>query len=1363
MVGFGLGGGGGFSGGEVGGVPVSKGGGGGGPETIDVEAAGGVAPLGIVLPPREKLFIADTSVKWTMKDFWAQRDAGGIQSLVCIAPPNFDVVRFKLGRYWTEEGTVHDDYAHRDSTGKSVGGSYSDNPLWVLGSNPNGLFTAGPGVSGDFCSFPDNPKSLPEGILPPSRQKGLDRRNRQSVIGATVEYKWSDLPAQTEETCPGCFSDERKETLVIGQGGVVGGAASTWGLNTVETWVWSVNSGLAPGKPEDYMRDGWPFNSAFGAYGVHGKIFFDHAFDLELPFTDKQANASSLPGVEYVSIKPTYNFFIESYEARISKDDVDERMLPNMYAFLLVEQEQDPDDIITLEKSKYITSGPADIFEKHLTLNQTITNTLYALNKEGLPLAKDVLSGEAEERSRGEVLYSPEEPKKAKKIHKKSDGFAKGSGGQYFDKFARSYDLFKSTLNLSGDPPSPSRTLMNKFSNLVVPMSNLNLYRDFHHKRLQFPMYTDISFLTDSTKTSVADMLKDADLSSIFMKDIVSAGTDYATDLTMRKDVAAVAAAEAGRSEVRGGGILGAAAVAEQRPRDDDPQLSERSGADVIIPWIFDYGTGRRNDGPAVLVFWGYSGRSQRNTLDARNATDPALKEWQPGGGMWTHLSNLNHRSNALKRNPNSGRDGSYRIGDQVYLKNGPQGYTLNGVARLGVIIAYVGNSKYVNDIKRQPVGETNQYRIHANQPIWPEPQNPLALKHWWQSQIRNKNTGGNPRFATRYKVTEDVQIARQAFYLWGAQPFGQNSIPRRDGTQTNVIAGQTAAGAIEGGGMSAVGGGGTSGLRRAGSSVAPGDIGGERSGWAAAEGRIKGKAAYTAGGTVARGHRGENYSMTNLSRKRSSSHVFNEWDITEWLEGFVAEALQGTSHMAGINDMVFLGQFNEDILAAGGRDKPNTSDKTGKRWLDAIRFAGKLNKLIKEKTRSYQQILAGKKAYSETLFYKLEKWSVDGDGAFVGGAPIQSIFFPNSSDTPLHRYVDTQVKYNKRYGYRIYAFELVFGTRYRYSLNDITGLKRLYPEQHDPTYENLRVEYATWSPISKAEICVFAAPSLKLIQVPWFESVGRVMDAPPVWPDVDVIQYKNHNNKVLFFLRGNVGEYKLKPIPIELNDYEEIDGLREAQQVQNFSDPLKYRSDDQARTFEIFRMDTKPSSYAEFEDHKLVDVETDVFIDPKKAATSAGFADTILPNKKYYYIFRTIDIHGHTSNPTPIYEIEIVDNDGGPVLMTNIFWLKQEKVPPQMPTKKAAKYIYITPNLEQLEINQEKNKLIDPNTGLNKGEVPQDVKNNGARLGISGEVVWDKKYKIRVISKKTRRKIDFNIQCKVKPWKPTDQGTPSG
>ena len=187
------------------------------------------------------------------------------------------------------------------------------------------------------------------------------------------------------------------------------------------------------------------------------------------------------------------------------------------------------------------------------------------------------------------------------------------------------------------------------------------------------------------------------------------------------------------------------------------------------------------------------------------------------------------------------------------------------------------------------------------------------------------------------------------------------------------------------------------------------------------------------------------------------------------------------------------------------------------------------------------------------------------------------------------------------------------------------------------------------------------------------------------------------------------------------------------------------------------------PKTYQDFSIWKLRDVQTDVFQapQPQKSATAAGFVDDILPNKKYYYMFRSIDIHNHVSNPSPIYEVEITDDGGAPVLLTQVYSLTKEKEPPQKPTKSLKKYIYITPNPAHLQINAEKSDLL---TEDGKAErIPGWVVNNGPVLGVTNETIWKKKFKIRIVSKKTGKKIDFKLEFKTEHEAPTDQGSVGG
>jgi hypothetical protein len=95
------------------------------------------------------------------------------------------------------------------------------------------------------------------------------------------------------------------------------------------------------------------------------------------------------------------------------------------------------------------------------------------------------------------------------------------------------------------------------------------------------------------------------------------------------------------------------------------------------------------------------------------------------------------------------------------------------------------------------------------------------------------------------------------------------------------------------------------------------------------------------------------------------------------------------------------------------------------------------LEDIAEDNNRSFGEINVGKKSFSKIVFYKIEK-RFDPDARL----PIQTFWIPNhpdSTEAPIE-YIDTQVKYNKTYFYRVFAYNAVVGTNYRYDLNSMNA-----------------------------------------------------------------------------------------------------------------------------------------------------------------------------------------------------------------------------------------------------------------------------------------------------------------------------------
>ena len=64
-----------------------------------------------------------------------------------------------------------------------------------------------------------------------------------------------------------------------------------------------------------------------------------------------------------------------------------------------------------------------------------------------------------------------------------------------------------------------------------------------------------------------------------------------------------------------------------------------------------------------------------------------------------------------------------------------------------------------------------------------------------------------------------------------------------------------------------------------------------------------------------------------------------------------------------------------------------------------------------------------------------------------------------------------------------------------------------------------------------------------------------------------------------------------------------------------------------------------------DFNNIMIASIATDDAYCTKRCIVS--YVDDIQPNTKYYYMFRSVDIHSHYSYPSEIYEVEMIEDAG--------------------------------------------------------------------------------------------------------------------
>ena len=399
-----------------------------------------------------------------------------------------------------------------------------------------------------------------------------------------------------------------------------------------------------------------------------------------------------------------------------------------------------------------------------------------------------------------------------------------------------------------------------------------------------------------------------------------------------------------------------------------------------------------------------------------------------------------------------------------------------------------------------------------------------------------------------------------------------------------------------------------------------------------------------------------------------------------------------------------------------------------------------KINQFVESSARSYDQILSGVPAKSEVMGFMIEKYK--------NNELITNFYIMSNNDREVEKFVDSQVRYGEVYEYRINRIVAVVGNKYTYH-NCLSNIQR-----------QTQLLFEEGSAINRFDMPfgVRNQPCLKICILPSTQRRVVVLDSPPTFPDVEVIPFKNVDNKIAFRLSPNGGEYLAPPVILEEDDrlkyvnvalsqglIESEDGPIDVESLADtlLSDPanarlIKHKSDDPAKKFEVFRTTEYPRSLSDFTGRKIATIES--------TADNAVFENDIAPNVKYYYIFRCVDIHDKVSNPGYIHEIELVKVRDAVRLSHKVVDPEDVlamKLAKEQATIEAQQFIMLRPNFDQKILNlNDSGKFSEWKEGMDSFAV---IGNNNK------EKLWKKKFKIRVRSKSTGKEIDIDVTFDLK------------
>lgn len=364
--------------------------------------------------------------------------------------------------------------------------------------------------------------------------------------------------------------------------------------------------------------------------------------------------------------------------------------------------------------------------------------------------------------------------------------------------------------------------------------------------------------------------------------------------------------------------------------------------------------------------------------------------------------------------------------------------------------------------------------------------------------------------------------------------------------------------------------------------------------------------------------------------------------------------------------------------------------------------FIFDINQRVDNKARTFLEVLNDEEEYCEVIGYHLKKFN--GNTANL----IQEWYLPNVGEGQFN-WIDSQIKYDKLYTYKLDLVVLTFATEYTIQNIELEKNKLVLNFINKPLIKS----YIIKSDVNSARTTLGATYTNKLL------------DFPPLEPEVELVPYIGVDNQIKINLNTSTGMKTVPAINFDPSEETRKDELRAAQNKDINSDLLTFQTDEPSDFIEIYRIDFKPKSYNDFFGNRIVSLSTN-------GSSGASFVDDILPNKKYYYIARAIDYHGNISNPTTVYELEMLNDNG--LIVPFINFVEFDKDESDKEESKAFKrFLKLQPALAHRLINTIK------------------TDQNNIELGQLEIAPWNRNFKLRLTSKSTGKKIDINFTFKYK------------
>ena len=408
------------------------------------------------------------------------------------------------------------------------------------------------------------------------------------------------------------------------------------------------------------------------------------------------------------------------------------------------------------------------------------------------------------------------------------------------------------------------------------------------------------------------------------------------------------------------------------------------------------------------------------------------------------------------------------------------------------------------------------------------------------------------------------------------------------------------------------------------------------------------------------------------------------------------------------------------------------------------------VEEIIESNKPTYKDVAENNSTYSEVLFYRIEKRAGTAANDSREQEVVQNFYITNSEEQDVFKLFDSQVLMDKRYTYNLFEYRLSIGLDYKYSdvlysqqfaTSDDCALLVDPEDPSTPVRPSDGFSLAILNTRNRVQAEVTEQPSLILYEIPITTQDLSCLPLPPYQPSSRFYVYPNIPNTLFIEADTETLDDGGLYTPLTATDRSYLTRLKESYGL--LSDDVPNDNKVPLSNLEVRILHTEPSSLTDFENPDRIETFS---LDGRFGKITKGTFQLFLDeNQDHFIVIRVVDQMRVASSTETIYRVKVLSDEGFRSLDTSVFLPNKKDEDAIVSYRDFSNFLRIKVAEGQRLLDEAlvSNTEVDADeyilSGLPKRD-PNVLKD-----------VFNKKFKFRITSKTSGKKVDLNFTFRTK------------